>query len=126
MLRTHVGHACVQLWQTLKRALGAGVWKQTLNVLTHGNITPPPGCLITDVISKRTKQITSGQRACGARSPVPCAVIDNSSRFEISLRFSALDVCLHFGSDDFKVFWARANFLIVMNQLMSRAQCHAC
>ena len=70
----------MQLWETMRRVLGPGVWKQTVTCLTHGNITPPAGLQIADVVSKRVDMITAAQRSCGARAKVPCAVIDNSSR----------------------------------------------
>lgn len=61
--------------------MGGRVWKHMITCLTHGNITPPAGCQLTDVVAKRGSQISAAQRAYGANGKVPCVVIDNSSRY---------------------------------------------
>lgn len=84
----HYPTACVQLWETMRRILGGGVWKQTLTCLTHGNITPPAGCQLQDVVAKRNSMISAAQRSSGAKCKVPSVIIDNSSRYSIPIHQS--------------------------------------
>ena len=84
----HYPTASVQLWETMRRILGGGVWKQTLTCLTHGNITPPAGCQLQDVVAKRNSMISAAQRSSGAKCKVPSVIIDNSSRYSIPIHQS--------------------------------------